>query len=282
MVPCCGGEREAGRPPLEQPHIRWARTAAPRSAQLDGVTLEKDVIVMAPPQTTGASGGPGRLDRDLIVQAAIRFIDREGAQVLTMRALAHDLGVGPMALYRYVSGREDLLEAVVALLLEGVRHDLDDELSKTWQGYLQALAHAVRRIAVDHASAFPLVATRHPAAPWLRPPLRSLDLVEDFLQTLSRHGFTDQQTVGAYRAFSSFLLGQLLLESATRGAETAPPEVPLDEGGAQIPNRDGSVDLSGRPAIARMRLMLSEDRSADEFEVSLEILLDRLEMSLSQ
>ena len=237
---------------------------------------------MAPLQTSSPTGGPGRLERQVIVQAAIRFIDREGAQVLTMRALAHDLGVGPMALYRYVSGREDLLEAVVAELLEGVRHDLDEELGKSWQGYLQALAHAVRRIAVEHASAFPLVATRHPAAPWLRPPLRSLDLVEDFLQTLARHGFTDQQTVGAYRAFSSFLLGQLLLESATRGAQTAPVELPLDEGDAQLPNRDGSIDLSGRPAIARLRPMLSEDRSGDEFEVSLEILLDRLEMSLAQ
>jgi AcrR family transcriptional regulator len=236
---------------------------------------------MAAPQAAGA-GGPRKLNRKVIIEAAIRFIDRDGAQVLTMRALAHDLGVGPMALYRYVSGREDLLEAVVAELLEGVRNNLDDELSKTWQGYLQALAHAVRRIAVDHAAAFPLVATRHPAAPWLRPPLRSLDLVEDFLQTLARHGFTDQQAVGAYRAFSSFLLGQLLLESATRGAKTSPVDVPFDEGDAQVPNRDGSLNLSGRPAIARMRPMLSEDRSGDEFEVSLEILLDRLEMSLTQ
>lgn len=240
------------------------------------------MVVTTPQESTRVAGSPGKLDRDLIVETAIRFIDREGAQVLTMRALAHDLGVGPMALYRYVSGREDLLEAVVAELLEGVRHDLDEELSKTWQGYLQALAHAVRRIAVEHAAAFPLVATRHPAAPWLRPPLRSLDLVEDFLQTLTRHGFTDAQTVGAYRAFSSFLLGQLLLEAATRGAKTSPVTVPFDEGDAQVPNRDGQADLSGRPAVARMRPMLSEDRSADEFEVSLEILLDRLEMSLSQ
>jgi len=59
-------------------------------------------------------------------------------------------------------------------------------------------------------------------------------------------------------------------------------EMPFDEGDARVPNQDGQVDLSGRPAIARMRPMLSEDRSQDEFEVSLEILLDRLEMNLSQ
>lgn len=234
---------------------------------------------MDPTQAAGKdAGGSSRgLDRELIVQAALRFIDRDGAQGLTMRALAHELGVGPMALYRYVSGREDLLEAVVAVLLEGVRQDLDIELAKTWQGYLQSLAHAVRRIAVEHAGAFPLVATRHPSAPWLRPPLRSLDLVEDFLATLGRHGFTDQHIVGAYRAFSSFLLGQLLLESAVRGAETSPVKVPFDEGDAQLPNQDGQVDLRGRPATARPRLMLSEDHSLDEFEVSLETLLDRLD-----
>ncbi len=120
------------------------------------------------------------LDRDTIVRAALESIDRHGAQGLTMRGLGQDLGVEAMSLYRYVSGREDLLEGVVAMLLEGIHVAVDDRLGGTWQGYLQALANAVRQIAVDHPAAFPLVATRHPAAPWLRPPLRSLELVEDF------------------------------------------------------------------------------------------------------
>lgn len=223
-----------------------------------------------------------RLDRQVIVQAALRHIDRDGAQGLTMRALAQELGVGAMALYRYVSGREDLLEAVVEMLLEDVRQDLDGESATCWQEYLGSLAHAVRRIAVEHAGAFPLVATRHPAAPWLRPPLRSLDLVEDFLQTLGSHGFTDEQIAGAYRAFSSFLLGQLLLESATRGAKTSPVEVAFDEGDAPVPNRDGQMSLADKPALARVRPLISQDRSEEEFEISLENLLDRLEMTIAQ
>lgn len=239
---------------------------------------------MGPQSTASTKAGPGKgLDRDKIVESALRFIDRDGAQGLTMRALAQELDVVPMALYRYIHGREDLLEAVVAQLLEGVQHDLDDELAKTcWQGYLQTLATSVRRIAVEHASAFPLVATRHPSAPWLRPPLRSLELVQDFLQTLRGHGFNDEQTVSAYRSFSSFLLGQLLLESAARGAQTSPVEVAFDEGDAQIANEDGLVDLNTMPDVARLRPLLSEDHSTDEFETALEALLDRLEMDLSQ
>jgi TetR/AcrR family tetracycline transcriptional repressor len=228
--------------------------------------------------------GPGKnLSRDGIVQTALEFIDRDGAQGLTMRSLAKEFDVVPMALYRYVHGREDLLEAVVALLLERVLHDLDDDLATTgWQGYLQALATSVRRIAVEHPAAFPLVATRHPAAPWLRPPLRSLDVVEHFLRTLRGHGFTDTQIVGTYRAFSSFLLGNLLLEAASRGAKTSPVEVAFDEGDARVANRDGQVDLSDKPETQHLRPLLSEDHSEDEFETALETLLDRLEMTISQ
>ena len=153
-----------------------------------------------------------------------------------------------MSLYRYVSGREDLLEAVIAELLADIRPNMDELLARTWQGYLQSLAHAVRQIAIEHPGAFPLVATRHPAAPWLRPPLRSLELVEDFLSTLSDFGFNDDQVVSTYRSFTSFLLGHLLLESSVRGAQTSAVDEPLDEGGATVSNQDGRVDSSGSPS----------------------------------
>ena len=238
---------------------------------------------MSTAERTTESSGPGKgLDRDVIVAAALSYIDRHGAQGLTMRGLGQELGVEAMSLYRYVNGREDLLEAVVTHLMEGLREDLDGQLTESWQGYLQILAHAVRRIAIEHSAAFPLVASRHPAAPWLRPPLRSLELVEDFLSTLSGHGLDDGQVVSTYRSFSSFLLGQLLLEAAGRGAETSPVGLPLDEGHAQVPNEDGRMDLGHSPSISRLRRLLSEDRSQEEFEVSLETLLDRLELTLSQ
>ncbi|MCM3555059.1 TetR/AcrR family transcriptional regulator C-terminal domain-containing protein [Janibacter melonis] len=223
-----------------------------------------------------------RLSRDLVVRSALAYIDAEGAQKLTMRSLGSAIGVEAMSLYRHVSGREDLLEAVVAELLRGLEEDLDAELSETWQGYLQTFAHVVRRVALDHPPAFPLVATRHPAAPWLRPPLRSLSLVEDFLRTLIGHGFTEAGAVHAYRSFSSFLLGHLLLESVVQGAETSPVDQPLDEGGAQIPEGDAELDLADFPTVARLREALSEDHSKEEFEIGLETLIERIEIHVSQ
>lgn len=238
---------------------------------------------MTPTDIDAADESPRELlSRDAIVLEALAAIDESGPEGLSMRRLGQRLGVQAMSLYGYVSGREDLLEAVVSYLLRDVTTGLDEQLVQTWQGYLQALAHEVRGIAVDHPRAFPLVATRHPATPWLRPPLRSVEIVEDLLANLSANGFDDAKLVETYRSFSSFLLGQLLLESATRGADTGPAEEPLDEGDAPIPNRDAGVDLAEAPIVNRLRPMLSEDHSMEEFEIGLEMLLNRLEMELSQ
>ena len=78
------------------------------------------------------------------------------------------------------------------------------------------MAHGVRRYALAHPRAFPLVATRPPAAPWVIPPIRSLRWVEAMLTGLAAEGFTDEQVLFTYRTFNSFLLGALLLtQSAT-------------------------------------------------------------------
>lgn len=231
--------------------------------------------------TRSGSGGP-RLSRELIIAAALTQIDESGPSGLSMRSLAQQLGVEAMSLYRYVHGKEDLLEGVVASLMSELTARLDEAEGDHWQAFLQTVAHEVRRIATDHPKAFPLVATRHPAAPWLRPPLRSVEVVNTFLSAMTTAGFSDTRAVDAYRAFSSFLLGQLLLQSVVRGAEAGPAEEPLDEGGAEVPQGDGSMSLDVAPEVRRLRGLLSEDRSDEEFEVSLEALLDRLDRDVSQ
>ena len=58
------------------------------------------------------------LSRDRIVEAAMAAADRDGLDGLSMRRLGQQLGVDPMALYRHVRDKEDLLagirEAVIA------------------------------------------------------------------------------------------------------------------------------------------------------------------------
>ena len=211
------------------------------------------------------------LDEQRIVEAAVRFIDERGLRELTMRRLGAYLGVEGMALYRYVPGREALLDAVVESVVDELYSDPDVllEAPAGWVDYLQRLAHGLRRIALAHPEVFPLVATRPPAAPWVRPPLRSLRGIESLLQVMTAAGFSDADAAAVYRAFSSFLLGHLLLEVSAMGVETGPVEEP---------DVEPVHDLSGYPLLRRLEPHLSQDHSAGDFEEALEALLDRIAM----
>jgi AcrR family transcriptional regulator len=205
------------------------------------------------------------------LDAAVMFIDEQGLRRLTMRRLGAALGVDAMALYRYVPGRENLLDGVVETVIDELYGDPEVHLSAAddWRDYLRRLAHGVRRMALAHPQVFPLIASRPPAAPWVRPPLRSLRWVESLLETLLGQGFSDAGAVAAYRAFSSFLLGHLLLEVSALGVDTGPVEE-VD------PRAPISTDLTTYPHLERLEAELSQDHSAAEFDASLENLLDRI------
>ena len=231
--------------------------------------------------TQGTSAGAGAaqaggLSKQRILNAAVEYIDREGLSKLTMRRLGEFLGVEAMALYRYVPSREDLLDGIVEAVLDGLHHDPEVHLRAEhgWQDYLQRLAHGIRRIALAHPAVFPLVATRPPDAPWIRPPLRSLHWLESFFTVLEDHGFGNEAAVVAYRAYTTFLLGHILLEVTHQGVllttedEAEPPVGPESSG----------VGLEDYPHLRALESLLDEDETVAEFEEALESLLDRLDL----
>lgn len=190
-----------------------------------------------------------------------------------MRRLGRELGVEAMALYRYVLSREDVLDGIVDRVVDDLFADPSVHLTPqgSWQEYLVRLARGVRRMALAHPQVFPLVATRPPAAPWVRPPLRSLRWVETFLAALLSQGFSDPDAVYAYRAFSSFLMGHLLLELSALGVETGPVEQSVAP-----PSEPAADPLLGYPLLVRLAPELGAFAFENEFEDSLHNLLDRL------
>ncbi|MCW2847012.1 MAG: TetR family transcriptional regulator [Marmoricola sp.] len=255
------GGQHAGR-------LEVAGSDAPSDAST-ALTMDADKVVVeggAPPSARIA------LSEKLIVSAALAYIDEFGLPGLSMRRLGSVLGVEAMSLYRYVAGREELLDAIANSMTNSMSEDSEvfEDPTHGWQDFLQRLAHGVRRVALTHPKAFPLVASRPAEAPWLRPPLRSLHWVEAFLRGLIAEGFSHEAAVRAYRAFSSFLLGHLLLEVATQGADLGPLDVIEEE------NLDENAPR--HPLVRELRDALTEDHAAEEFEESLEDLLNRIEL----
>ncbi|MBB2941860.1 AcrR family transcriptional regulator [Actinoplanes lutulentus] len=116
--------------------------------------------------------------RRLILDQALALVDERGLAAMSMRAVAERVGLTSMALYPYVGGKDALLDGLVDLLhLElGTAFD-DDPADIDWRRRLRALSRAVRALAQEHPSAFPLLLTRSAAgasASWLAAALRGI------------------------------------------------------------------------------------------------------------
>jgi TetR/AcrR family transcriptional regulator, tetracycline repressor protein len=260
--------------------------------------------VTRPSAGVGRRGRPGRgLSLDRIVTATLELVDEQGIGAATMRAVSARLGVRSMSLYRYVQDRDELFDAVVERIVNELADDPAVQLHPVagWRPYLAGMAHGVRRYARAHPHAFPLVATRPPAAPWVNPPLRSLRWVEAMLSGLAAEGFSDEQVLFTYRTFNGFLLGYLLLETSAMalrdprpgdGSFTRTDPVPGGLSPARSPAqraavRDadtprelidpaGEIDARRFPTVHRLAPGLAQDRWDDEFETGLVHMLDRV------
>ena len=81
-----------------------------------------------------------------IATAAVRVADAEGLDAITMRRLASELGVAPMAAYRHVSGKDDVLE----LMIDLVHTELDLPEAADWRETMRALALGTRSLMLRH------------------------------------------------------------------------------------------------------------------------------------
>ena len=71
------------------------------------------------------------LNRDRVLRAAVALADEVGFESLSMRRLAEELGVVPMALYKHVANKEELLDGMVANLIGEIDPPVPDA---DWEG----------------------------------------------------------------------------------------------------------------------------------------------------
>ena len=155
---------------------------------------------------------PRSLTPALLAKAALAVIERDpsaslragGASGLSMRAVADELGMGTMSLYRYVQSREQLEVLVVDLVLEGL--DLDVSRRKTWVDKATELAVRAHAVATAHPAATPLILGRRDASS------HSLRWGEALLGVLTEAGFAGQRRVIAFRTIVAYVFGAVQLQ----------------------------------------------------------------------
>ena len=106
------------------------------------------------------------LSKERIIAAALRFVDKYGAESLTMRKLGAELGVEAMALYRYFLNKESLLHGVLDDLLVSMVGS--PQAKADWRSEVLRFSRSFRRLASEHPSFFSLLMTGHDPSPKVR------------------------------------------------------------------------------------------------------------------
>ena len=78
------------------------------------------------PSTAATRRDDGLISRSVIVQAALRIVDRDGTDGLSMRRLGEEVGRDPTVLYRHVPSKAALLDGVAEIVLGQLRVDTTD------------------------------------------------------------------------------------------------------------------------------------------------------------
>jgi AcrR family transcriptional regulator len=206
------------------------------------------------------------LSKARVLQAAVARADEAGLDAFSMRGLAQELGVVPMALYKHVANKDELLDGMVDIVfseIEAPSGDLD------WRSAMRRRALSTREALNRHTWAIGLMESRHPGPA----NLRNHNAV---MGCLREAGFSFETAIHAYSVQDAYIYG-FALQEQDLGFET--PE----SAGEAAQSRAQTIGAPGDyPYLVEVATRLPETGydNAIEFSWGLDLILDGLDRSL--
>ena len=203
------------------------------------------------------------LTRGRVIEAALRVMDTEGLEAVSMRRVAREVGVEAMSLYHYVEDKEDLLDGICEHVMAGFDFP---ELVDDWAENCRRGARAWRQLLKAHPAVMRLFAEQ-------RGPIRTIDSMRpmEFALTILRScGLSDRDTAQAFHVFGGYIQGFVMMElgSIAGGADEAHMKAHA-ELAASAPGR-----VRGP---AGLLAVLRRVRPDEQFEFGLDLLIRGLE-----
>lgn len=215
-----------------------------------------------------------RLSRDRVVRAALSLADEGGIESFSMRNLAKELGVVPMALYKHVANKGELLDGMVDIVFSEAEFSSD---GADWKTAMRQRAISMREALLRHPWAIGLMEGRMSPGP------ANLRHHNATMACLREAGFSFRTAVHAYNAMDSYIYGFTLQE------ETLPFET-AEESGEVVQTKAANVAQTmgawadEYPYLAEIVVELGKAGFdyTEEFEFALDLILDGIQGLLSQ
>ncbi|TGL21759.1 TetR family transcriptional regulator [Leptospira yanagawae] len=143
------------------------------------------------------------LSKDLLIQTAIQYANRNGIDALSMRNLANSLGVEAMSLYNHIQNKEELLDGMVE---DSVKHFYKPKQEKDWKKEFKKRANSVREVLLNFPWLTVLLVARVNVGEHM------LKYFDQSLACLVGVGFTYKQADHIINAVDSHIYGFTLQE----------------------------------------------------------------------
>jgi AcrR family transcriptional regulator len=204
------------------------------------------------------------LSRERVLRAAVDLADESGIESVTMRTLGQRLGVEAMSLYNHVSGKEDLLDGMVDLVVSEI-NDATGEIAGDWTTAMRRRILAAREVLLRHRWAPNVLESRtNDSAPLMR-------YYESLIGLFRAGGFSNDLTHHALHALGTRALGYTH-EPFDDAQELPDPKVIAQQLAGEYPNI--AALLEGVSHDPDSTLGWCDDQF--EFEFAVDILLDGL------
>jgi AcrR family transcriptional regulator len=138
------------------------------------------------------------LTRERVLRTAVELADESGIEALSMRKLAQALDVVPMALYRHVANKDELLDALVDVVVGEIDPPLE---GADWKTALRARILSARRALLRHPWASRLMESRKTPTPVV------LGYMDSMIGMFRTGGFSLDLTHHALHAMGSRMFG---------------------------------------------------------------------------
>lgn len=134
--------------------------------------------------STSRTRGRPPVPKERIVATALKIVDEEGADALSLRVLAQRLDSSTATLYRHFSNRAELINQVIDHTFGTVPVQADELRSLGWEDACRAMATWMFETLRSHPNVAPLLLTQAPTGP------NAMAVREVALQVLLDAGFT--------------------------------------------------------------------------------------------
>lgn len=211
-----------------------------------------------------------KLSLDQIIVAAIELADSHGVEALSMRALAKELGVGTMSLYRYVPSKTELLNLMLDSVTAPQPQDLPSD-EHHWLQRLEALAWAERRVYLEHPWML--------QANWTRPVMgpNSVGALEAYLEVLKGVPLSDQDKMNVISAVEAYVMGAVRQEVLWQNSAEESGMSDDQFWQYQLPAMESAMASGKYPRMASLGEDTFDASWEESFITGLQIFLDGLE-----